>query len=188
MCYVLYPASVKAGHEIEEGLSVRGFVVTRLNTYNTVPVDEVDPMVLRQAVSAPVVAVASPSAVRAWVNLIAKGEWNNSVACIGETTALAAKQLGLKNVYYPSNPGLEGCSKLTNPEAIHVALRLFLDLSGDFRSYLDLPELSAISRHVQGLPLFDNPKTWSGMPLVPFIGLLGHPRHFLAFWDIPAIS
>ncbi|XP_010268820.1 PREDICTED: uroporphyrinogen-III synthase, chloroplastic [Nelumbo nucifera] len=108
-CTVLYPASAKAGSEIEEGLSGRGFKVTRLNTYSTVPVHEVDQMVLVQALSAPVVAVASPSAIRAWVNLISRsGQWNNSVACIGETTALAAKKLGLKNVYHPTNPGLEG--------------------------------------------------------------------------------
>ncbi|XP_042500766.1 uroporphyrinogen-III synthase, chloroplastic-like isoform X2 [Macadamia integrifolia] len=108
-CTVLYPASMKAGCELEEGLSNRGFVVTRLNTYSTVPVPHVDQTILVQALSAPVVAVASPSAVRAWMNLIsAPGKWNNSVACIGETTALAAKSLGLKNVYYPTNPGLEG--------------------------------------------------------------------------------
>eukprot|EP00268_Persea_americana_P016873 TRINITY_DN18025_c0_g1_i1.p1 TRINITY_DN18025_c0_g1~~TRINITY_DN18025_c0_g1_i1.p1 ORF type:complete len:286 (+),score=58.69 TRINITY_DN18025_c0_g1_i1:56-859(+) len=93
----------------EEGLSDRGFEVTRLNTYSTVPVRDVDQTVLIQACSAPVVAVASPSAVRAWVNLISRSEsWDNSVACIGETTGLAAKSLGLKNVYYPENPGLEG--------------------------------------------------------------------------------
>ncbi|XP_021803382.1 uroporphyrinogen-III synthase, chloroplastic-like isoform X1 [Prunus avium] len=66
-------------------------------------------MVLKLALSAPVVAVASPSAICAWVNLISELEqWNNSVACIGETTAKAAKKLGLRNVYYPANPGLEG--------------------------------------------------------------------------------
>ncbi|KAK9271018.1 hypothetical protein L1049_026606 [Liquidambar formosana] len=108
-CTVLYPASVKASSEIEEGLSNRGFEVTRLNTYTTVPVHHVDQMVLEQALSAPVVAVASPSAVRAWVNLISESErWGNSVACIGETTALAAKRLGLRNVYHPTNPGLDG--------------------------------------------------------------------------------
>ncbi|XP_077212948.1 uroporphyrinogen-III synthase family protein isoform X2 [Tasmannia lanceolata] len=108
-CTVLYPASSKAGSEIEEGLSDRGFEVTRLNTYSTVPVLSTDQSILTQALSAPVVAVASPSAVRAWVNLISKSEgWNNSVACIGEATALAAKRSGLKNVYYPPNPGLEG--------------------------------------------------------------------------------
>ncbi|GMP44161.1 hypothetical protein CsSME_00013220 [Camellia sinensis var. sinensis] len=117
-CTVLYPASAKASAEIEEGLSNRGFEVTRLNTYTTalipivffqVPVHHVDQIVLMQALSAPVVTVASPSAVRAWVNLISESEcWGNSVACIGETTALAAKRLGLRNVYHPTNPGLEG--------------------------------------------------------------------------------
>nr|XP_048331079.1 uroporphyrinogen-III synthase, chloroplastic isoform X2 [Ziziphus jujuba var. spinosa] len=114
-CTVLYPASAKASKEIglwnysEEGLSDRGFEVTRLNTYTTGPVHDVDQIVLKQALSAPVITVASPSAVRAWVSLIPKSEqWNNSVACIGETTASAAKRLGLMNVYYPTHPGLEG--------------------------------------------------------------------------------
>lgn len=108
-CTVLYPASAKASNEIEEGLSNRGFEVMRLNTYTTVSVHHVDQTVLKQALSTPVVAVASPSAVRSWVNLISEREqWSNSVACIGETTASAAKSLGLKNVYYPTHPGLEG--------------------------------------------------------------------------------
>ncbi|KAF2309878.1 hypothetical protein GH714_005466 [Hevea brasiliensis] len=104
-CTVLYPASAKASNEIEEGLSNRGFEVMRLNTYTTVPVDHVDQMELKQALFCPVVAVASPSSVRAWVNLISESEqWNNSVACIGETTASAAKSLELKNVYFPTHP------------------------------------------------------------------------------------
>ncbi|GMI91185.1 ARABIDOPSIS THALIANA UROPORPHYRINOGEN III SYNTHASE, DOMAIN OF UNKNOWN FUNCTION 724 3 [Hibiscus trionum] len=108
-CTVLYPASVKASNEIEEGLSRRGFQVVRLNTYTTVPVDHVDQVVLEKALSAPVVAVASPSAVRAWVKLISEPDsWSNAVACIGETTASAAKRLGLRNVYFPMQPGLDG--------------------------------------------------------------------------------
>ncbi|CAA2972040.1 uroporphyrinogen-III synthase, chloroplastic isoform X1 [Olea europaea subsp. europaea] len=108
-CTVLYPASSKASGEIEEGLVNRGFDVTRLNTYTTTPVDLVDQGVLERALSTPVVSVASPSAIRAWVSLIPKSQkWSNSVACIGETTALAAKNLGLQNVYFPTNPGLEG--------------------------------------------------------------------------------
>ncbi|KAL8130594.1 hypothetical protein V2J09_019749, partial [Rumex salicifolius] len=108
-CSVLYPASVKASNDIEEGLSGRGFQVTRLNTYTTVPVRQVDPSLLEQALAAPVIAVASPSALKAWIDLIPSLEqWNNAVACIGETTAMAAKRLGLKHVYYPENPGLEG--------------------------------------------------------------------------------
>ncbi|XP_021658897.2 uroporphyrinogen-III synthase, chloroplastic isoform X2 [Hevea brasiliensis] len=112
-CTVLYPASAKASNEIEEGLSNRGFEVVRLNAYSTVPVDHVDQMVLKQALFCPVIAVASPSAVRAWFNLISESkQWNNSVACIGETTASAAKSLGLKNVYFPTHPGFEGYSSL----------------------------------------------------------------------------
>ncbi|CAL4998608.1 unnamed protein product [Urochloa decumbens] len=124
-CKVLYPASAKASHEIrilcivciydvfppnaEEGLSDRGFYVTRLNTYTTVPVEDVKPLTLKLAISAPVVAVASPSALKAWLKLISKvNNWDNSIACIGETTGSAAKKLGLKSVYYPTTPGLEG--------------------------------------------------------------------------------
>ncbi|XP_021729626.1 uroporphyrinogen-III synthase, chloroplastic-like isoform X2 [Chenopodium quinoa] len=108
-CRVLYPASVKASSEIEDGLSSRGFDVTRLNTYTTVAVQHVDPLLLEKAIAAPVIAVASPSAVRAWVKVIpSEGQWNNAVACIGETTGLAAKNLGLENIYYPLNPGLDG--------------------------------------------------------------------------------
>ncbi|XP_019096191.1 PREDICTED: uroporphyrinogen-III synthase, chloroplastic-like isoform X3 [Camelina sativa] len=93
---VLYPASLKAGTDIENGLSKRGFEVARLNTYTT-------------ALSAPVLSVASPSAVGAWLNLIQNEEqWSNCVACIGETTASTARRRGLKNVYYPEKPGLEG--------------------------------------------------------------------------------
>ncbi|OIV96356.1 hypothetical protein TanjilG_09783 [Lupinus angustifolius] len=105
---VLYPASAKASHEIEEGLSRRGFEVTRMNTYTTVPVQHVDQIVLRQALAAPVVTVASPSAIRAWKNLLSDSEWSNSVACIGETTAAMARRLGFSNVYNPTQPGLEG--------------------------------------------------------------------------------
>ncbi|CAI0465252.1 unnamed protein product [Linum tenue] len=121
-CTVLYPASAKASTEIQEGLSNRGFEVVRLNTYTTIPVDHVDPTVLKEALSVPVVAVASPSAIRTnaqlisiecnsvWLKLVSSesGHWDNSIACIGETTASAAKRLGFKNVYYPAQPGLEG--------------------------------------------------------------------------------
>ncbi|XP_042046698.1 uroporphyrinogen-III synthase, chloroplastic-like [Salvia splendens] len=108
-CTVLYPASAKASNEIEEGLAKRGFEVMRVNTYTTEPVSNVDQMVLDQALVAPVIAVASPSALRAWVSLIPEDQqWDNAVACIGETTALVAKKLGMKNIFFPANPGIEG--------------------------------------------------------------------------------
>ncbi|KAF5817730.1 putative uroporphyrinogen-III synthase [Helianthus annuus] len=108
-CTVLYPASAKASHDIEEGLSKRGFQVLRLNTYTTETVQHVDHMIFEQALSASVIAVASPSAIRAWVNLVSGSDrWCGSVACIGETTASAAIRMGLRNVYYPSSPSLQG--------------------------------------------------------------------------------
>nr|GLL48272.1 uroporphyrinogen-III synthase, chloroplastic isoform X3 [Ipomoea trifida] len=111
-CTVLYPASAKASGEIEEGLSKRGFEVTRLNTYTTAPVQHVDQDLLKEALSAPVIAVASPSAISAWANFIPALElWDNAVACIGKTTASAAKKFGFKNIYYSRNPGLEGWVK-----------------------------------------------------------------------------
>lgn len=106
---VLYPASAKASTEIEEGLARRGFEVMRLNTYTTEPVSHVDQIILDLALVAPVIAVASPSAVRAWVSLIPEGQqWDNAVACIGETTAVVAKKMGMENVFFPANPGIEG--------------------------------------------------------------------------------
>ncbi|WMV25908.1 hypothetical protein MTR67_019293 [Solanum verrucosum] len=114
-CTVLYPASAKASTDIgiysfyrEEGLSGRGFEVTRLNTYTTAPVNHVDQYLLELALSALVVAIASPSALRVWANLTASRQWDNVVACIGETTTSAAKKLGFRNIYYPTSPGLEG--------------------------------------------------------------------------------
>lgn len=107
-CTVLYPASAKASTDIEEGLSGRGFEVTRLNTYTTAPVNHVDQYLLELALSVPVVTVASPSALRVWANLTASKQWDNAVACIGETTASAAKKLGFRNIYHPTSPGLEG--------------------------------------------------------------------------------
>ncbi|XP_023642601.1 uroporphyrinogen-III synthase, chloroplastic isoform X2 [Capsella rubella] len=111
----------------EEGLSKRGFEVVRLNTYTTVPVQNVDYVLLQQALSAPVLSVASPSAVRAWLNLIQNEEqWSKFAACIGETTASAARRLGLKNVYYPEKPGLEGwVESIMEALAAHEELHRF---------------------------------------------------------------
>uniref|UniRef100_A0A0A8Z8T0 Uroporphyrinogen-III synthase n=1 Tax=Arundo donax TaxID=35708 RepID=A0A0A8Z8T0_ARUDO len=53
---------------------------------------------------------------RAWLNLISQVDnWNNSVACIGETTASATKKLGLKSIYYSSAPGFDGYAHIMMP-------------------------------------------------------------------------
>ncbi|KAG5609275.1 hypothetical protein H5410_020556, partial [Solanum commersonii] len=105
-CTVLYPASAKASTDIGVGRTfwagIRGYSAEHLHNVN-----HVDQYLLELALSAPVVAVASPSALRVWANLTASRLWDNAVACIGETTASAAKKLGFKNIYYPTSPGLE---------------------------------------------------------------------------------
>jgi uroporphyrinogen-III synthase len=44
---------------------------------------------------------------RAWVQ-IAGLDGCPTVACIGSTSAKAARQLGIKDVYAPARPGLDG--------------------------------------------------------------------------------
>ncbi|CAH1433524.1 unnamed protein product [Lactuca virosa] len=79
-CTVLYPASAKVGHDI-------GTCTTCGSNHSTTST----------------LCFCSCSCITfySWT-------WEGSVACIGETTASAARKLGLTNVYHPSTPGLHG--------------------------------------------------------------------------------
>ncbi|KAK9804422.1 hypothetical protein WJX72_011920 [[Myrmecia] bisecta] len=106
---VLYPSSAKAGSDLQSGLEARGFQVHRINTYNTLPVEHLDEATLQQARQAGVVAVASPSAVKAWLKHAGdKFAKDMAIACIGSTSARAAEKLGFSRVFYPEQPGMEG--------------------------------------------------------------------------------
>ena len=111
---VLYPASAKAGSDLQAGLAARGcFTVTRLNTYDTlgVGVGELEAADLERAKTAAAVALASPSAVKAWVAAVggaAAAAAGPAVAAIGSTTGIAAQKQGLERVHWPEAPGLEG--------------------------------------------------------------------------------
>ncbi|CAD7700507.1 unnamed protein product [Ostreobium quekettii] len=106
---VLYPASAKAGGDLQEGLEARGFEVTRLDTYDTRPASQVDLGDLEAAVGADVVTFGSPSAVGAWVALAGEaGRAGPAFACIGRTSGEAARRAGLGRVFYPQRPGMEG--------------------------------------------------------------------------------
>jgi uroporphyrinogen-III synthase len=53
-----------------------------------------------------VVTFASPSALKVWTSRLGK---DYKVACIGETTATAAREAGWERIYYPTDkPGLDG--------------------------------------------------------------------------------
>lgn len=107
--HVLYPASLKAGDDLATGLTERGFLVLRMNTYSTETVRNLDEAAIASAASAPVATFASPTAVRAWMELVAEPrKWDGAAACIGSTSANAASKAGLQKIYHPESPGIEG--------------------------------------------------------------------------------
>lgn len=36
------------------------------------------------------------------------GGWGGAAACIGETSAQVAKEVGIARVFYPESPGMDG--------------------------------------------------------------------------------
>lgn len=114
---VLYPASARAASTLQEGLAARGFAVTRLNTYDTraVAAEALDAAQLQAAAAARVVAVGSPSALKAWLAVAEAGGrgalgGDALLACIGGTSARAAARLGFeeRRVFAPAAPGMDG--------------------------------------------------------------------------------
>ena len=72
-------------------------------------VKSVPSKVLDQALSAQVVTFGSPSAVKAWVSLVGlQAASQPASVCIGATSARACDAAGLKKVYFPASPGVEG--------------------------------------------------------------------------------
>lgn len=56
----------------------------RLNTYNTVPVQHLQPSDVEAARGASVAAFASPSAIKSWIGLVGGQESADvAIACIG---------------------------------------------------------------------------------------------------------
>ena len=70
---------------MQVGLEERGCQVTRLNTYDTVPVESLDEEQLKAARAVDVVAIASPSAVEALVHHVDRRHVDDlAIACIGK--------------------------------------------------------------------------------------------------------
>jgi uroporphyrinogen-III synthase len=99
---VLFVAGALAGRELEEGLKARGVEVERLEVYAT----EEAPLEVpwERLKRAEVVALASPSAVRAWARRVGL---DLKAACIGPSTAEEARRF-FSRVYEAASPGLEG--------------------------------------------------------------------------------
>lgn len=92
---ILYPCSAIASDNLASDLNARGFEVTRLETYRTVPAlwSEQD---FELAKSANMVTFASPSAVRIWKERVGTMQ---SALVIGPTSEKAAKEAGFKSVF-----------------------------------------------------------------------------------------
>lgn len=105
---VLYPASAQAAVTLPEGLTARGFDVTRLDTYDTVPAAWTGAE-KGLASNVRVACFGSPSAVTGWLENT-KGNTKVLAACIGETSAAACRLQGWpqENVFFPDKPGLHG--------------------------------------------------------------------------------
>ncbi len=103
---VLYPASAKASDNNVRLLEERGFKVCRINTYSTETALWSDAeRAMYDLVD--VATFASPTTVKGWVKNISEKR-DLPVACIGETSAAAAKSAGFTKVFYPKSPGIAG--------------------------------------------------------------------------------
>jgi uroporphyrinogen-III synthase len=71
-------------------------------------VEAVDSAALARAVTADVVTFASPSTVKAWVQLAGDNAHAPRVACIGYTSAVACATAHLSPCFYPEQPGMDG--------------------------------------------------------------------------------
>eukprot|EP00736_Rhodelphis_marinus_P012740 Rmarinus@m.1877 len=135
---VLYPSSARASQTIERTLRRRGFRVTRILAYDTVAVPYdvkgCDRTAVRDAWISAVISFASPSAVKAWCDIMRAYETaehisgdvflKRPVVALGETTREAALQAGMRNVSVAEQLTLEGwCS------SIQKALGVSTDLS-----------------------------------------------------------
>jgi len=105
----LYPSSSIAENTLAKGLEARGFVVTRLNTYETVPA-EWSPEQLQVAKSVDIVTFASPSTIRVWAERVGVAA---TAVVIGPTSAKACKSAGFERIECPEgSKGIEAWADL----------------------------------------------------------------------------
>ncbi len=110
---VLFPRAAGARRELPEALAAKGWLVDEVEAYRTVavPAEELPPAALAAAREATVVVLAAPSAVAATVAVL--GPACPPAACIGRTTADAARRAGLAVVAVAASP---------TPDALVAAL------------------------------------------------------------------
>jgi uroporphyrinogen III methyltransferase/synthase len=106
---VLYPRAAEARPTLVAGLGARGWDVEDVVAYRTVPAGgSLSPAVLDAAAAADVVTFASPSAVRAYLEVAGGRRTPPLVVCIGPVTAEAARRAGLAVSVEAHDPSAEG--------------------------------------------------------------------------------
>mmetsp|Transcript_9801 Transcript_9801/g.13414 ORF Transcript_9801/g.13414 Transcript_9801/m.13414 type:complete len:227 (-) Transcript_9801:37-717(-) len=116
---ILYPSSSLADNKLTDILTSRGFQVTRINTYCTVPATWSEEQ-LAIAKTIDIVTFASPSAIKIWTERV--GNQTPAVVVIGPTSKTAAEKAGYVNVYCPASgsKGIEPWAALVNEVALKI--------------------------------------------------------------------
>ncbi|MDE3086424.1 MAG: uroporphyrinogen-III synthase, partial [Acidobacteriota bacterium] len=105
---VLYPRAAEGRPVLGEGLRAKGWTVEEVAAYRTVAVTAAPEALLDEAAGADAVTFTSPSTVRAYLALAGERPVPAVVACIGPTTAEAARAAGLAVAVEASGDGVEG--------------------------------------------------------------------------------
>ena len=106
---VLYPSSALAENTLEIGLQKRGFIVRRLNTYDTVPtIWSEDQLAMAKFVD--IVTFASPSAAKTWTQKVGN---DFTAVVIGPTSYKVCEKLGYTRIHAPDG-GSKGIEAWAN--------------------------------------------------------------------------
>jgi uroporphyrinogen III methyltransferase/synthase len=111
---VLYPKAAGAPPTLADGLRKKGWLVDEVVAYKTVPASGdsgITPELIEMAKQADAITFASPSAVYAYLELTKDGKVPSVVACIGNTTANAARDSGMAVDIVAEEQSAEGLVK-----------------------------------------------------------------------------
>ncbi|MHB1889780.1 MAG: uroporphyrinogen-III synthase [Acidimicrobiales bacterium] len=104
---MLFPRAHEARDELPAGLRSKGWSVSEVEAYRTVPassVEEPDPRAIERSARAGIAVFASPSAVTSYVSMHGGAAVPGYAACIGPTTAAAAGEAGFSVEVVPASP------------------------------------------------------------------------------------
>jgi uroporphyrinogen-III synthase len=107
---ILYPSSAIAENTLVKGLEARGFSVTRLSSYDTVPA-QWDDRQLSLARSCDIATFASPSTVRVWAERVGTEQ---QAVVIGPTSAKACRSAGWEEEKIKCPEGSKGLEEWAN--------------------------------------------------------------------------